>query len=219
MLRGELQANRDEFEQLAAEKEKMMHEYEKTIADQNESYEARIESELERQRQLEAEVGELQEYRDAHESKVFQDAGTEIDNTWFIENAPSGQAKSKKSSRPSTTVGERGASNEGALNDEQAQRILAKFKILREKLYFMRVGFEQDSAEFRSGIKESMGKKAEIQFELDLDVSFLRQSLDKVSPVNEVDLGVLVLRGCALEKIVTSTPVLDRCMNLQRPGV
>lgn len=186
-LRREVQAKQDALEHLAAEKEKMMQEYEQTISQQKQSYEARIESELERQRQLEAEVGVLQEYKDAHESKVFHDAETEIDNTWFLENASSGKHKSKKSSRPSTTVeshgGEKGsgAGVEGTMNEEQAQRILAKFKMLREKLYFLRVGFEQDSTEFRSGIKESMGRKAEIQAELDVDVSYLRRKLDQAS--------------------------------------
>lgn len=185
VLQGKMQAQQLALEELAAAKEKMMHEYEQTLAEQKESYEARIESELERQRELEAEVGELQEYKEAHESKVFRDAGTEIDNTWFLENASSGKLKSQKSSRISTAEavagGGRETSGQGMLNEERAQRVLSKFKVLREKLYFLRVGFEQDSTEFKSGVKESMRRKAEIQAELDVDVSYLRRTLDQAS--------------------------------------
>ena len=58
--------------------------------------------------------------------------------------------------------------------------MLTRFRTLREKLYFMRIGFERDSAEFRSGVKETLENKAEVQKELDLDVKLLREKVDKM---------------------------------------
>ena len=179
-----LKKKEEEYDQLAEAKQKMMEEYEKTIADERESYEARIST-------LETEVSDLQEFKTAIESRTFADAETEVENGWFVENA-NAVKKSKKDSTTSApnTAGSEGGNDgggEGGMNSEQTQRMLSKFKTLREKLYFMRVGFERDSTEFRSGIKETLESKAAMQKELDLDVTLLRQKLDQMVEVAEAE--------------------------------
>jgi hypothetical protein len=82
----------------------------------------------------------------------------------------------------------------------QAQRVISKFKLLREKLYFMRVGFERDSLEFRSVIKESLEKKAAVQKELDLDVTLLRAKVEHSLVLDLCDESI-----CLLEHVSSAT--------------
>jgi len=181
----------------------------------------------------------------AVESKTFQDAETEVDNTWFVENAP---RSSKKNSRGTAVTPAAGSGQEagdrdddadegtGGLSEEevvlysllfeyrgdcmprdtcvltfsdlwQAMRVLNKFKTLREKMYFMRVGFERDSIEFKSGIKESLQHKLDVQQELDLDVTMLRKKLDQMVEIARADrVGITEIEGKVANRMV-----LDLC--------
>ena len=89
----------------------------------------------------------------------------------------------------------------------QAQRVLSKFTLLREKLYFMRVGFERDSTEFRSVIKESLEKKAAVQNELDLDVTLLRQKVEHIFEIAHANRVAI----SDFESDAANNLVLDMC--------
>lgn len=89
----------------------------------------------------------------------------------------------------------------------QAQRVISKFKLLREKLYFMRVGFERDSTEFRSVIKESLEKKAAVQKELDLDVTLLRAKVEQMFEMAEAKRVAID----NVESDAANSLVLDLC--------
>lgn len=181
----------------------------------------------------------------AVESKTFQDAETEVDNTWFVENAPRFSKKNSRSTAvtPAAGSGQEAGDGEddadegrGGLSEEQvvlyyclfeyrgdcmpcdtcvltfsdlwqAMRVLNKFKTLREKLYFMRVGFERDSIEFKSGIKERLQHKLDVQQELDLDVMMLRKKLDQMVEIAHADrVGITETEGKVANRMV-----LDLC--------
>ncbi len=71
----------------------------------------------------------------------------------------------------------------------------------------MRVGFERDSTEFRSVIKESLEKKAAVQKELDLDVTLLRQKVEQIFAIAQANrVAISDFENDAANKLV-----LDLC--------
>jgi hypothetical protein len=89
----------------------------------------------------------------------------------------------------------------------QMQKVLNKFKTLREKMYFQRVAFERDSSEFRSGIKESLEYRTEIQTELNLDAALLRQKLDEILEI----CGANRIKITEMDDAESNRMIVDLC--------
>ena len=199
-----LMTKEDDYKVLVQEKQEMMDAYEKQIAGSTEAYEFRI-SKLTEERDA------LQAWKVAQVTRTFADAATEVDNDWFLENTmPTGMAKKNRHGAPAASVaaGKDGAGEEGGgMSADQMQKVLGTFKTLREKLYFQRVGFERDSADFRSELKQSLEKRNDIQAELELDISLLRQKLDKmIEFATAQQVSISEMDGAASNRMV-----LDLC--------